>query len=432
MQTLILDTIHGGLVIAAHLEELGHTVDTVDVYRDGGSISPFDAQNGIIHAAYDLLIYPVHLRMDHPLLQTAQEHDIPTKTHHEAVAEILSEWERNKTFTRPRHIVEITGARGKTTTAHALASCLSLSGPGLLHSSAGIYRYPGGEKIGRLSITPASVLTVVDKYLEDGMTWMICEESVGVSGYHDCAILTSDEDYRCGAETRSALDSKKASLLGSPCVVIPGKETLYDISQGIPCDSIVQVDGELAKYRYGALEGICTNPLFFLSQYRTSLALATTASVLLGVAPQGINSFQPVAGRLSLKAQKDDISNVRVILDDANSGTTHITAIEAARYLRGTTHASDIILCIGQDAHAVCENLTATSIIEAISTIKPVYTILIPSGLSEPEQKEISAYLDRSHYQYQNAPSLDVAQEMLRESSLPPEIPALFAVKTWR
>lgn len=427
MRTLILDTIHGGLVIAAHLEELGHTVDTVDVYRDGGSISLFDARNGIIRAAYDLLIHPVHLRMDHSLLQIAKEHDIPTKTHHEAVAEILSEWERNKTFTRPEQMVEITGARGKTTTAHALASCLSLSGPGILHSSAGIYRYPGEEKIGHLSITPASVLTVVRKYLEDEMTWMICEESVGVSGYHDSAILTSYEDYRCGAETRSALDCKKVSLKSSPCAVIPGKEKLHDIPQSIPVDSIVEVRDELATYRYGAWEGTCTNPLLFLSQYRTSLTLAIAASILLGVQPQGINSFQPVAGRLSLQTQND-----RVLLDDANSGTTHITAIESARYLRSTTHISDIILCIGQDAHAVCENLTAASIIETVSTIKPVHIILISSGLSEPEQKEISSYLDRNHYQYQNAPSFDAAQEMLRESSIPPEIPALLAVKTWR
>jgi len=365
--------------------------------------------------------------MDHPLLQAAQKHNIPAKTHHEAVAKILSEWERDGTFVRPRHMVEITGARGKTTTAHALASCLSLSGPGLLHSSAGIYSYPGGEKIGQFSITPASVLTVARKYVEYGTIWMICEESLGVSGYHNCAILTSDEDYSCGAETRSALDIKKTSLKTSPCALIPGKEKLYAIPQGIPVGSIVQVDGKLAKYHYGAWEGTCTNPLFFLSQYRTSLTLAIAASILLGVEPQGINSFQPVSGRLFLARQ-----NERVILDDANSGTTHITAIEAARYLRNTTHISDIILCIGQDAHSVCENLTAPSIIEAINAIKPLYTILISSGLSEPEQKEINTYLDRSHYLYQNAPSLDAAQKMLRESSLPPEIPALLAVKTWR
>ena len=425
MRTLILDTIHGGFVIAAHLEELGQTVDTVDVYRDGGSISLFDAKMGIIRGKYDQLIYPVHLRMDHLLLQTAQEHEIQTKTHHKIVAEIISEWERNKTFTRPRHIVEITGARGKTTTAYALASCLSLSGPGLLHSSAGIYRYPEGKKIGKLSITPASVLTVVHDYLEDEMTWMICEESLGVSGYHDCAILTSYEDYRCGAETRSALDCKKTSLKSSPCIITPGEE--FDIPQSIPCDTIVQVNGEFATYAHESLEGRCTNPLFFLSQYRTSLALATAASIVLGIEPQGIDSFESVPGRLSLTRQ-----NERVLLDDANSGTTHITAIEAARYLRGTTHISNIILCIGQDAHAVCENLTAAAIIEAISTIKPVYTILIASGLSEPEQKEINAYLEHNSYHYQHASSLDIAQEMLKKVAIPPEIPALLAVKTWR
>ena len=432
MRSLVLDTIHGGLTIASHLRELGHTVDTVDIYRDDGSISHSDAEKGIIYERYERVIHPVHLQRDHPLLQAAQIHNIRTQTHHETVAEILSEWEQNGTFVRPRRMVEITGARGKTTTAYALASCLSLSGPGLLHTSAGIYKYPQEEKVGRLSITPASVLDIARNYWEYGMTWMICEESLGVSGYHDCAILTSEVDYRCAAETRSALEIKKASLQSSSCVLIPGEKALHEIPQSIPASSIVQIDGEWAEYQYGAWDGTCKNPLFFLSQYRASLTLAVASSVVLGVEPRGINSFQPVQGRLSLKTQNSNASNERTILDDSNSGTTHITAIEAARYLRGTAHISDIILCIGQDAHAVCENLSAASIIEAIETIKPVYVILVPSGLPNSEQTTICAYLDHAQHPYQIVVSLDSAQMLLESSSVPPKIPALCAVKTWR
>ena len=432
MQTLILDTIHGGFTIASYITELGHTVDTVDIYRDDGTISLTDAQKCLNHEKYERVIHPVHLRRDHPLLEIAQMHNIHTQTHHEAVAEILSEWEQSGTFVRPRRMVEITGARGKTTTAYALASCLSLSGPGLLHSSAGVYRYPRMEKVGRLSITPASVLTIAREYWEHGMTWMICEESLGVSGYHDCAILTSDVDYRCAAETRSALEIKKESFQSSPCVLFPGEKEMDEIPQGIPAGRIVHIDGEWAEYQYEAWEGICTNPLFFLSQYRTSLILATASSIILGVEPRGINSFQPVQGRLLFIAQENDNGNERTILDDSNSGTTHITTIEAARYLRTVTHRSDIILCIGQDAHAVCENLRATSIIEAIEVIQPAYIILVPSGLPDGEKEEICAYVNQRQHPYQIASSLDEAQSLLRSLSLPPEMPALCAVKTWR
>ncbi|MDR2855292.1 MAG: coenzyme F430 synthase [Methanomicrobiales archaeon] len=432
MQTLILDIVHGGSTIASYLEELGDTVDTVDIYRDDGTISLADAQKCLNQRTYKRVIHSVHLQVDHPLLEIAQMRNIRTQTHHEAVAEILSEWEKNGVFVRPRRMVEITGARGKTTTAYALASCLSSSGPGLLHCSAGIYKYPGKEKIGRMSITPASVLTIAREYWEYGMTWMICEESLGVSGYHDCAILTSDEDYSCAAETRSAIEIKKKSLRKSPCALLSGEDAIPEIPRGIPANNIVQIDGELAKYQYKAWEGTCKNPLFFLSQYRTALILAIASSLVLGVDPYDIHSFQPVEGRLSLKTQKNEDGSERTILDNSNSGTTHITTIEAAQYLRTTTNRSDIILCIGQDAHAVCENLSTAAIIEAIQVVRPAYIILVPSGLPEREREKICAYLHREQHPYQTASSLDEAENLLRSPSIPPEIPALCAVKTWR
>ena len=456
MRTLILDTIHGGQVIADYLSELGNTVDTVDVYRDDGTHTIKEAQVGLSQGKYELIIHPVHLTAKHPLLQTARQHNVCTKTHHETVAWILSEWGKNGLFIRPRRMIEITGARGKTTTAYALAACLSQSGPGILHSSAGIFvcAYPVGskkEKVGHLSITPASVLTVARKYWQHGMTWMICEESLGVTGYHDCAILTSDRDYECAAGTESALKIKQASLINSPCALIPCEtiqsEKWTEIQKNmIPVQTIVQVSGEFAEYHYNAWDGICTNPLFYLSQYREPLILATAASVILGVEPRGINTFKPVPGRLSLK-----MIHERYVLDDANSGTTEITAIEAARYLRRMAHSPDIILCIGQDAHAVCENFTEDNIITALKTIKPIHTILVASGLSKPEL--VTAYLKKHNCSYNVVSSLDEAQELItctdkQEKNKPDKhdgrvktpfapdiaqnIPALLAVKTWR
>ena len=69
---------------------------------------------------YDLLVAPVHLDPGYPLLSTIQA---PRITHHLAVRMLLA----GKT---PRPMIEVTGARGKTTTAHAIAH--GLEGPGVL------------------------------------------------------------------------------------------------------------------------------------------------------------------------------------------------------------------------------------------------------------------------------------------------------------
>ncbi|MDD1666891.1 MAG: coenzyme F430 synthase, partial [Methanomicrobiales archaeon] len=114
MEILVLDTIHGGTDLATHLERSGHRADTVDVYRGEQGISPEEAAM----RRYDLLVAPVHLDPGYPLLSTIQA---PRITHHLAVRMLLA----GKT---PRPMIEVTGARGKTTTAHAIAH--GLEGPG--------------------------------------------------------------------------------------------------------------------------------------------------------------------------------------------------------------------------------------------------------------------------------------------------------------
>ena len=106
MHVLVLDTIHGGEDIAEALRQRGDTVDAVDVYRGTGVPESVAASR-----RYDLVTAPVHLIPSHPLLAKS-----PVKTHHEMVRELV---------VPPRISVEITGARGKTTTAFALAHLMT-------------------------------------------------------------------------------------------------------------------------------------------------------------------------------------------------------------------------------------------------------------------------------------------------------------------
>ncbi len=213
MHILVLDTIHGGTVLGEALRKEGHQVDLVDVYRGTltapGSISRADAASG----TYDLVIHPVHLDPADHLLRTLS---FPSITHHEAVRWILNTRMKGPGNGRGP-VIEITGTRGKTTTATALASLLP--GSGILHTSRGTFRYPDQELITRMSITPASFITATS-LLRPG-DWFIGEVSLGMTGIADLGILTSDDEYRVASGRLSARAIKQASCIRCSRILFP-------------------------------------------------------------------------------------------------------------------------------------------------------------------------------------------------------------------
>src|SRR5208337_4268320 len=196
MRILVLDTIHGGGDIGTAFARAGDAVDLVDVYRGTTPEAAGRAATG----SYDLVVAPVHLDPAHPLLARRSPAG-PVITHHEAVCRLLD-------GRVPRPMIEITGAQGKTTTAHALAHLMP--GPGILHTSTGTYAMPGLRLLFKKSITPASGLDAAEKAVSCG-GWLVAEESLGVTGAGDLAIITSPLDYRCAAGKKSALAEKVAS-----------------------------------------------------------------------------------------------------------------------------------------------------------------------------------------------------------------------------
>jgi len=203
MRVLVLDTIHGGIAIGKAYVAAGHTVDTVDVYRN----STPDIARDAATRQYDLIVAPVHLDPEHPLLHRP---GVPVITHHEAVRRLLGK-------DVPVPMVEITGARGKTTTAHALAHLIT--GSGILHTSAGTFMYPDRTFLWKKSITPASVLAAA-RQAQSINGWLVAEESLGVTGAGNLAIITSHEDYHCAAGKKSALAEKCTSADRCPRVLV--------------------------------------------------------------------------------------------------------------------------------------------------------------------------------------------------------------------
>lgn len=360
MRLLVLDTIHGGTELARVLREKGHFVDTVDIYR-GNSV--VDAET-VLQREYDLVIAPVHLNPAHPLLGKLPA---PVISHHQAVRWILG----NRC---PSPMVEVTGSRGKTTTAYALAAILE--GQGILHTSAGTFRYPEKSLIGPGSITPAAIIPAAREALRIG-GWLVAEVSLGFIGSGDLGILTSSDDYLFAGGMRHALQEKIRSGQGMPrLLAAPGVSAPGYISGG----EVAVVSGDTCSCRVqGDTRGF-RNPLLELEYYRTPLMLAAAAGCLLGRDISRLASFQAVPGRMSSSWEGRIF-----IVDNSNSGTTAEGACAAAAYARGICRDQPVSLVIGKEEGAVCEGFPDHEVEAAIREIAPDQVFLVGNSYDRVE-----------------------------------------------
>jgi hypothetical protein len=352
MKILVLDTIHGGLELAASLREMGHFTDIIDVYRGKLGIDPGTAAG----RDYDLVVAPIHLDPAYPLLR---EMSSPIITHHQAVRWIIG-------GKRPRTFVEITGTRGKTTTAFALAHLME--GPGILHTSMGTFRYPEKELLWKKSITPASIVPACREAVRM-KGWFVAEVSLGFTGSGDLGIITSADDYLFAGGKRHALLEKIRSgqampcLLAAPGIDAPGVVKVGDLvtADAEYCSLSMQNGGERFK-----------NPLFLLEGYQTSLMLAAAGGWLLGLDPAGLASFQPLEGRM-----KESWFGPLFVVDNSNSGTNKITTLLAADHARKMAGKGSCTLVIGKEEGAICEGFPADDVEMVIGTISPDSVILV-------------------------------------------------------
>lgn len=356
MRVLILDTIHGAADIGQAYAERGHSVDIVDIYR---GTTP-DVLRQALGTHYDLVAAPVHTDPDHPLIHRAGPALI---THHAAVRRLLGP-------DCPRPLIEITGARGKTTTAHALAHILG--GPGVLHTSAGPFTLPTKKILFQKSIAPASVLAAARSAREIG-GFLVAEESLGVTGAGDLALITSQEDYPIAAGKKRALQAKAASfryafrLLAAPGIDYPGKNVVH-------LEDIATYRGDACTIAWHGAAWTVKNPLFLLPPYRTPLMLAAGAAALLGRDPAPLATFEALPGRLSVTRNGQSVT-----IDNSNSGTNPATTACAARYARYLAPGASLTLVIGQaDGDGkVCEGFSAAQVAEAIEEVRPSRVILV-------------------------------------------------------
>ena len=403
MDLLVLDTIHGGRELASCLAARGHRVDSVDVYRGREGIPEGEA----VRRSYDMIIAPVHLDPDHRLLAGG-----PRITHHEAVRMLLAD-------RAPSPMVEVTGAQGKTTTAHAIAHLMP--GEGVLHTSRGTFRYPSRELLWKRSITPASVLAAAEQARAMG-GWLVAEESLGVTGAGEVGVLTSAGDYPIAAGKRSALAAKIASLTSSPRCLVPAGLAIAP-PRAVRLDSAAQVEGDCCRYHLEGMEGEINNPLLRLPAYANAIAIAAAVGCMLGLPPDPLSAFTSIEGRMHLSRDGEV-----VVVDGASSGTTAETAIQAAAYARGQAGREDLALVIGEEAHAVCEGFPPAEVRKAIAAIRPSVLVLVGKTARE---------LGATREGTADFPVVTVLAETLDEGKAAARAritagSVVLAVKTWR
>ena len=406
MDILVLDTIHGGDTLGKAFSARGDRVDCVDVYRNRSVVNAETA----LTRTYDLIVAPVHLDPDHPLLRFSPAQVI---SHHEAVHLLLGE-------RIPHPMIEITGAQGKTSTAHALASLMT--GPGVLHTSTGTYRFPEKEFISRSGITPASVLAAVDlAYLING--WLVAEESLGVSGAGDLSIITSSGDYPIAAGKKSALAAKAASALHARRVLLAENIPAFSTGQDTHIEDVAACDCEECRLTLPDASGRFSNPLLSVPGYHTSLMLAAAAAMILGIDPAPLSSFCALPGRMSVSREHGLLT-----VDNANSGTNAATTISAVLYARQLSGEEEITLVIGQvkGDGAVCEGFSPDDMRQAIQQIHPRRIVWVGTS-PVPETGECNGQSSPSQA---CSETLEEARAMARRITDHGSI--VFAVKTWR
>jgi hypothetical protein len=185
------------------------------------------------------------------------------------------------------------------------------------------------------------------------------------------AILTSGDDYACAAGARSALACKLASAERAPRLLV-AEGVAAEHRQLVRAESLAPCEG-----------GTCTipgveiaNPLATLPAYQNAVQLAAAAALLLGADPRRLGAMGPVPGRLAARYEAG-----RTTVDDANSGTTRLTACEAAAYARALSPGMPLSLVVGEEHRAVCDGFPPGDVAAAIVAVDPGLAVIVgPPG----------------------------------------------------
>ncbi len=437
----VLDLTHGGAVIARKLAGIAASVAGIDVYK---TMLPEElealesegirtSQVPLPSSDFDILIAPVHLDPDYPMLAAASSDNIPVISHHDAAGELLKGALEDST------VIEITGTRAKTSTSILLGEILSRTKTVVTHTSRGLEDWSDRRVIKNgLSITPASILSAVDSVNESGIKpdIFIFEVSLGGTGSADIGVITTiADDYRIANKTKPASDAKRSMILnakpGSSLVINHDalrsfgacRRDIRIISFSDSVNAAANVyyeklgsDGGIISYflngRHGRIK-ISASPDYDMISYKTAFVCATAVALVMDAEPhqieQSLREFKGVHGRM----RKMNLAG-RILIDNSNSGLNIRSSEKALEYAR--TEEGRIVMVLGEEAQEVCEGLDPAGVSRFIDKhLSEIHALVL---VGERMESLAGRDINKIYHAVDLSKGMEIAQQLAHEKDV--------------
>ena len=440
MNNLVIDLTHGGVKIAVSLSKKGNVL-AYDLYNtlkgiDAKMLEVYGVELIQLDELSDFkgdmnVIYPIHMPLSFDEIKSFNSDlNWTFQSHHEIITEILKDWGDGI----PK--VEITGVKGKTTSAFMLKEILIDENP-LILSSLGAFLYENKEEIvlkKDISIAPANIKETVDlaykianpicKIAEGTVVSenlrkynsAIFESSLGVSGIGDVGLLLNIvEDYPI-AKGRSTASEAKKQVFRCRCVCIQ-KEALDEYYSDIKhemtntfslTDHTANLYVENAEYdldqtsleiAYNNIKTINGNLISGKIKVKTFAPGPHHVSNVLGVILtclsleiesgkiiKGLGNYKGIPGRTTKKTIENS-----TIIEEINPGLNTEAIKESVNMIQ---NLKDYYISIGGDYGITCEEIDEEKLSDFLNTLNTDIILTGELGLSiEPRLTKKTQYL---------------------------------------
>lgn len=389
---LFSDANHGGLVL---LEEYyKYTQNNLFFYDIYDKLTPDEKEFYTKKYGVEFLVLDEILLNEDSFVKVNpvhMPHVINTDyTHHEFVSYLLAKMNVNL------KMIQVTGVKGKTTVTSLIADILCDYNILVLTSDA--LTYNGNVLIEKLSITPASIITAVNKVKElnllNEIDYCVFEVSLGVVPNAFINVLTNIlEDYPICRGSSSASVAKK-SVFTSEHVICDyiaydkyysSHDNVISLSFDNPKADIFASDINYSikntTFNVNYFNKKYTFKHFALSNfYINNLLFAIGVGLLLDISVDNIISnlkkSEGITGRNSFKIIED-----KMIIEDINPGLNTTSIKKCVDNL--VKYSTDYLIILGGDYGITCEEIDENRLSEYIQSINDEQIILTgPLGLN--------------------------------------------------
>ncbi|WP_296784077.1 coenzyme F430 synthase [uncultured Methanobrevibacter sp.] len=440
MNNLVIDLTHGGVKIAISLAKKDKNVLAYDLYNtlkgiDAKMLEVYGVELIQLEELSDFkgdmnIIYPIHMPLSFDEIESFNPNlNYTFQSHHEIICEILKDWGEDI----PK--VEITGVKGKTTSAFMLKEILIDENP-LILSSLGALLYENKKEIilkKDISIAPANIKETIDlaykianpicKIAEGTVVSenlrkynsAIFESSLGVSGIGDVGLLLNIVENYPIAKGRSTASEAKKQVFRCRCVCIQ-KEALDkyyhevkhektnsfsltdDKANLFVSDVEYGLDQTVLEITYNEVKTINDNVISGEMQVKTFAPGPHHVSNVLGVVltclsleidsekiMEGLKNYKGIPGRTT----KRTIVN-STIIEEINPGLNTEAIKESVNMIQDL---KDYYISIGGDYGITCEEIDEEKLSDFLNTLNTDIILTGELGLSiEPKLTKKTQY----------------------------------------